>query len=255
MHFSAPIDAGSGIWEDTKDLPQNPATLLDLMSVDVANLLATARASPSLVIDITAYDAGAGDILSESPNLLMRAKILDSKLAMWHNMVPSTWVPCHISAHQLPQNVVYAGIYSDGCDVFPDIMVCSTWNDWRVARLKVLSLIAHLGPNDTRAQALVAIQQLVDGICASIPFSLGSRTEPGLLYEMKATYPTFNGQPMSKEHQKTSYAYGGWYLFAPLKETMNVGMHLREGQLGWLRGQLIRLAKIYDVVPVGGWDG
>lgn len=249
MQFSSPIATSSGIWEDAEDLPQNPATLLDLVSVDVANLLATAKSSPPLVVDVTEDEDGRGYVLNESPDLLARAIAVDLKLAAWPNNVPSTWFPIQVPAYGVPQSVTDAGIYGDSCDIYPDIMICSTWNEWRVARLKVLGLNARHGSTATSAEAIATIQQLVDGICASIPFSLGSRTEPGPLYEMKVTYPTLKGRAMSKEHQKTSCAYGGWYLFAPFKETMNVGMYLREGQLEWLRGQLSRLAKMYDVKP------
>lgn len=248
MQFSSPIDTSSELWEVTEDMPCNPATLLDYLSVDVANLLATERLSPS-VVDVTDDDTGKGDIGNGLSGLLIRARAVESKLAAWPDIVPSAWLPCHIPARQVPQSVIDAGIYNNGCDIYPDIMICSTWNEWRVARLKVLGLIARHSSSEVSAQTTATIQQLVDDICASIPFSLGSRTEPGPLYEMKVTYPSLKGQPISKEHQKTSSAYGGWYLFAPFKETMNVGMYLRKGQLEWLRGQLMRLARMYDVEP------
>ena len=227
----------------------NPATLLDLMCVDVANLLAAARAIPSRVIEVTEEVAKSGDIVNEPTDLLLKAKALDEKLLTWSAMIPSSWVPTSIPAYEIPQNVQDAGLYGDSCHIYQDIMICSAWNDWRVARLKVLGLIARLGSNKTNAEAITAIQILVDDICASIPFTLGSRTKPGPLYEMKIDYPALKGKAMPPEHQRTAGAYGGWYLFAPFKETLNVGMYLREGQLVWLRAQLFRLAEMYDVEP------
>lgn len=249
MQFSSTVDTDSGLWDDLEDMPCNPSTLLDYLSVDVANLLATERSSPPLVVDITDDDSDRLDDSDKPCDLVIRAKAVDSKLAAWPDTVPLPWIPCWIAEHEVPLEVVDAGIYNGGCDIYPDIMICSTWNEWRVARLKILRVIAQHGSKEILAQASTEIQQLVDGICASIPFSLGSRTEPGPLYEMKVTYPSLNGQPTSMEHHKTSCAYGGWYLFAPFQETMTLGAYLREGQLQWLRGQLLRLAKMYDVDP------
>lgn len=253
IHFSSPVDTTSGIWEeDLDDMPRNPATLLDLMSVEVADLLADAAHTPPKVFDL-------GDEEDESSNganvLLERARAIEANLATWPEMLPAHWHPVGVLKNTIPQEVIDAGVYGDGCDIYPDIMICSTWNDWRVARLKVLRLIAKLradsapdwGENDV--ETIKKIRQLVDGICASIPFCLGSRTEPVPLYEAEVNYPGLDGRLDSKEHQKTAMAYGGWYLFSPFKETMTIGPYISKKQYGWLRLQLWRLAQMYDVKP------
>ena len=115
--------------------------------------------------------------------------------------------------------------------------------------MKVLDLVARLGSNGSCVAAMRTMQRLVDGICASIPFSLGSRTTPEPLYEMEVENPCLPGCTASKAHHTTACAYGGWYLFAPLKETMNVARSLRAGQREWLNVQLLRLATMFDVEP------
>lgn len=222
------------------------------MSVEVADLLADAAHIPSKTIDSIDNE---DKISTKAHELLERAQAIEANLLSWPDVLPLHWYPVQVFKDDIPQQVIDAGVYGDSCDVYPDIMVCTTWNDWRVARLKVLHLIAKLYPisnqigGENATQVISEIQQLVDGICASIPFCLGSRTEPVPLYEAKVVYPGLKGCLKAKEHQKTATAYGGWYLFVPFKVTMELGEYISEGQRDWLRLQLYRLARMYGVKP------
>ncbi|KAF6235297.1 hypothetical protein HO173_006492 [Letharia columbiana] len=251
IHFSYPIDTASGIWdEDLDDMPRNPAILLDLMSVEVAGLLADAVHTPPKVI-------GSGDDGDESLNrtdgLLERAQSIDACLTSWPETLPLHWHPIRVSKDTIPQEVIDAGIYEGSCEIYPDIMICSTWNDWRVARLRILHLIAQLrlvsslDRGETGARIITEIEKLMNGICASIPFCLGSRTEPAPFYQADVVYPGLKGRLDSKEHEKTASAYGGWYLFRPFKESLQLGPYISESQQEWLHSQLLRLAKLYDI--------
>ncbi len=123
-----------------------------------------------------------------------------------------------------------------------------------MSRLKVLAIIAQLSlPTSTEAlYAIERIQELVDAICASIPYCLGDRVVPTPLYSMEANYPTIDGQPAKGDHHRTAAALGGWFLFSPMKEVMQVGRWLRPGQMAWTGMQLQRLATVYDVEPEEG---
>ena len=233
-------------------MPQNPATILDLMFAQIADLLADAAQTPSKVEDLSDHKEGSFHKVDE---LLKRAQAADASLAAWPAILPLHWHPVRVFKDTIPQEVIDAGIYKDSCEIYPDVMVCSTWNEWRVARLKVLRLIARL----CRLSALPRIEidtrnineirQLVDGICASVPFCLGSRTEPVPLYEAEVIYPGLKGRLNSREHQKTAGAYGGWYLFSPFKEIMELGPYMSNDQQKWVQRQLLRLAQMYDVKP------
>ena len=233
-------------------MPQNPATLLDLMFTEVADLLADAAQRPPEVEDLSDNADGSSSQVDE---LLERAQAIDASLASWPTILPLNWYPVRVFKDTIPQEVIDAGIYEDSCDIYPDVMICSTWNDWRVARLKVLRLIAKLCPmialhrSEVGTQALNEIRQLVDGICASVPFCLGSRTEPVPLYEAEVIYPGLKGRLISWEHQKTAGAYGGWYLFSPFQEIRELGPYISNDQQEWLLLQLWRLARMYDVKP------
>lgn len=191
-------------------MPRNPATLLDLMSVEVADLLADAAHTSPKVIDLSDEEDESSGCSDE---LLKRARAIDADLACWPQTLPLHWHPVRVFKDSIPQEVIDAGVYGDSCEVYPDIMICSTWNDWRVARLKVLHLIAKLSHvssldrGEACAHVINEIQRLVDGICASVPFCLGSRTEPAPLYQAEVIYPGLKGRLDSKEHEKTASMY------------------------------------------------
>ena len=119
----------------------------------------------------------------------------------------------------------------------------------RLARLKLLNLMVHLYIDKSSHQVTTSIQDLVDGICASVPFNLGDLTKPQPMYSGRVNYPCSYTCALPEGHQTTAMAYGIWYLFAPFKETMNVQSYLRKGQIEWLREQLLRLARISEVTP------
>ena len=230
-------------------MPRNPATLLDLMSVEVANLLADAAHTPFVAIDLSDEKDERSNGTDE---ILRRAQTVDASLESWPETLPLHWHPTRMSKDTIPEEVIDAGLYQDSCEIYPDVMICSTWNEWRVIRLKVLGLVAELGLVNgigIGAQINNEIRQLVDGICASVPFCLGSRTMSTPLYQAEVVYPGIEGRLNTKEHQKTASAYGGWYLFSPLKQVMQVRSFISNHQHEWARYQLLRLARIHDVQP------
>ena len=215
-------------------MPHNPATTLDLMSVEVANILNQEASISSLESEDKA------DLLED---LLERAKLVDERLAHWMAVVPLYWFPTSTSAKDIPQSVRDAGIYGDACDIYPDIMIAITWNDWRWTRMRILALLARYGDEKS---TLTTIQSLADDVCASIPFVLGDRTEFMPMYATKNTYPSAEGRPLPKAHRQNAAAFGGWYMLTPLRETVQMAKYLRKGQVEWILGQMKRLAKIYE---------
>ena len=245
IQTTSPIDVNADVWQESYDLPHTPASLLDTLIVEVANTLAQGYSTPDRV-SVTGRD---DTVIIENPTILSRAKKLDADLAEWSKVIPAHWIPVPVSKDYLPVKVINAGLYAQTCDIYHDVIVCATWNDWRIARLNILALIARCTNGEERANAIKSIQELADAICASIPFCLGSRTTPAPLHAADITYPTLPGQEVKKLHYRTAAAYGGWYLFAPMKQVAAVRMYLREGQATWVKLQLRRLAAIYDIIP------
>lgn len=67
--------------------------------------------------------------MNEPHELLTRTRAADAKLAKWIETIPVYWIPHSVSADDIPQSVVDAGTYGDKCDIYPDIMICSIFND------------------------------------------------------------------------------------------------------------------------------
>lgn len=229
MDNETPIDTKANMWHDLVDIPQNPATILDIMSVDVANVLAFEKSS---------------DMVGPVSSFVKMAKAADKKLASWPDLVPSEWFPTRIPMKNIPQSVIDAGSYGDGCDVYSDVLVCCTWNDWRSARLKLLALLAKYEPDE---DTFSTIQRLADEICSTFPYILGDRVTPAPLFATNVTYPTLVDQPVPKAHYQIAAGLGGWYMLTPLRQAICVGSYLREGQVSWIRAQGRRLARIYEV--------
>ncbi len=216
-------------------MPQNPATLLDSMSVEVANVLAFEAALTSSKIEYSSISVA---------DSLKRAKAVKDRLERWTDIIPKDWFPINVPAEAVPQSVRDAGIYGDACDVYPDIMVAILWNDWRWTRLRVLELLARY---EDDKQALATMQSLADDVCASVPFCFGDRMTTMPMFAAKNKYPSAEGQPLPKAHPQNAAAFGGWYMFTPLTETLHAARFLRKGQVSWIHEQLQRLGKIYDI--------
>lgn len=236
MHTASTIDTESAVWKATGDIPDNPATILDQISVDVANVLAFEKSIVTGQCPTAPLEALA--------TLVVMARVVDRRLATWPDVVPVDWFPKRIPRDSAPESVAKAGIYGDGYEFYSDVLVCSTWNHWRATRLRLLAVITKYERNEA---ALVSIQELADGVCGTIPFILGDRTAPTAMFATNVSYPTFNGKALSQSHHQTAAGLGGWYLHVPFNMVFNVGMYLRDGQLSWLQGQGQRLARIYDV--------
>ena len=251
VQSASPIDVSEDIWADSAVAVTTPAILLDRLLVDVANLLAVARqdlaSGSGIATSIDPHTARQGS------SLLSEAEFLECHLMSWAKALPSYWSPAKVSVDQVPASIVSAGFYGNPCDIYQDIMICATWNDWRTARLKVLAIIAsHNKTGPERAAITTTIQELADDICASIPFCLGSRTTPAPVHDTQnISYPTLPGttETTPEVHYRTAAAYGGWYLFPPMKQVMAVGAYLREGQMLWMALQLRRLAGVYNICP------
>lgn len=148
----------------------------------------------------------------------------DAHLATWPQSIPESWHPVRVES----------SIESyDGCDVYPDLTIMRMYNQWRCVRIK----------------AGGAIQEMVDGICASVPFAVGDRTKAAPLYQPGANYPHLEGVPTSEQHYRAASSVGGWYLLGPLMLVLSLKTRLREGQREWVLGQMGRVARIYEIKP------
>ena len=250
--FATPVDTTSSIWQDFDPISHNPATLLDQISLEIPNLMLAAFPKRFKNQGRQGLTSLPDSISERIADTIAKALAIDSKLSTWPAATPPMWTPVRLSTKDIPKSIVTrGGVYQDHCDVYPDVIVCSTWNSYRISRLKVLTVIVQLSSSSSAesAPAIEKLQELADDICASVPFCMGNRISPAPIYSMEAEYPTLDGRPAKENHHRTAAAFGGWYLFSPMKEVMEVGKWLRPGQMAWMGTQLQRLATVYDVEP------
>lgn len=229
---------------------------LTLIMADIANLRASEKAILSWGPQVELVSK------SEVIELLGSAVEVDSRLVSWLDSIPSSWIPIRVSGSEaVPQAVQDAGLYQkEGCDTYPDLYIASTWNSYRWLRVIVRSIILKcnsLLSEDykrfrTTELAIETIQRLVDDICRSVPFHLGSRTNPSRFDEPDVKYPHLPGSVVSMDHYKAAAALGGWMHIAPFQMVMGANLScLREGQLRWIGSQMLRIAKIYKIKVEG----
>lgn len=235
-----PVQEKSEIWNDPEHMPSNPATLLDAISVEAANVLAAAAEHKASCAPYILHDEAMSEIL-------FHAEEVESRFAAWQTQIPQEWWPTPLSRDLVAQDIIDAGLLGDYCDMYPDISVCAMWNSFRTTRLRILSLIADYDWTDLKREKVLQIQVIADDILASVPFTLGSKSEPAGIYDTDFVYPSLPGQSVSMSHYQTAAAFGGVAVFVPLRVIFSFTRYLRGDQLQFAMEQLGRLGILYDV--------
>ena len=93
---------------------------------------------------------------------------------------------------------------------------------------------------------------MVDDICASLPFALGTKTFGGPGDREGIEFPYNSTQKVSEDHRRAAAALGGWHLLEPLKTSLRTTSCLREGQKEWIKGQMARIWRIYSLEATEG---
>lgn len=247
-----PISANVAAWSNiARDVPPTPATSLDDLNVELANIQAAAAQLDSGV-------ASQGDGLTVL-EILKKALDLDQRFAHWTATLPDDWQPIRVSGFDcISQSIRDAGLYQDHCDIYKSIYVAGTFNAHSASRIRlqqtILACLAHLQTStatfDSASPVMVAldiIQELADNICASIPHHLGDRTTTNRIDDRTCQYPHVRGCPVPDDHYEAAAAMGGWYVATRLLELLSPNVPLRTGQQQWIGSQLRRLGKIYNI--------
>ncbi|KAL8816988.1 MAG: hypothetical protein Q9223_004096 [Gallowayella weberi] len=237
---SIPVDDAPEIWDDPDDMPYNPATSLDFIQRDSANLLAKAAdyGSPA------SADSSDNNIHAD---IFLQAKALEARFSAWAEEVPAEWLPFSVPRHLIPHEVIDAGVLGDHCDIYSHTSVCATWNSWRVTRIRVLGLLADCERIESKQDVVLQIQGLGDDILASLPFMLGNKIEPSEMHDTDFVYPSIPGQDVPASHYQSAAAYGGLSLWVPMIAMLNYKQYMRVDQLRFSSQQFARLGRLYDV--------
>ncbi|KAI4265932.1 MAG: hypothetical protein L6R38_009077 [Xanthoria sp. 2 TBL-2021] len=238
---SLPIDDAPEIWDDpSEDMPYNPATSLDFIGRDTANLLARA-AEHGLPSNADSSDREI------HTNIFLEAKALDARYAQWAEQVPTEWLPFSVPRELIPQEIIDAGVNGDYCHIYSHTSVCSTWDTWRVQHIRVLSLIADYEETEAKNDAVLRIQRLADDIHASLPFMLGNKVKASEMHDMDFVYPSILGQSVPASHYQSAAAYGGLTLWVPMRAILDFARYMRGDQILFTIQQFQRIGRLYDV--------
>ena len=231
------------------DSAQIPGVRLDSINLDLARL----RSSATNLLRLPESDVFSR--ASQTQHILAAATNIDRRLKAWRESVPKTWTPTRVFGDQyIPPSVQKAGLYQQHCDVYPTLFLVILWNKYRQSLIEVTRIIVKCLDENPSSFNITQqetcrnnIQRLADDICASIPFFLGDRTQPGNPGDLLVKYPRAPGTPHIKDHYQTGPTMGGWSILAPIATLLKMDIKLREGQRQWLAGQLARTARVYRI--------
>ncbi|PLB34886.1 DUF3433 domain-containing protein [Aspergillus candidus] len=197
---------------------------------------------------------------TEAPNptqlttLLDKATSLDTRIVSWTSGLPAHWMP--VQSTTIPASILAAGVFSNRCDCYSDLWIASTWNFYRDSRIVIHNIILHclrmLPPDSETLQRIEfsssTIRTLATDICASVPFFLGSQmvsVPMNMVPSNDVEYPVAENRPVIAAHQQTAPLLGGWFVRSYLESLSSPDLGLDEELVGWMRGQMERILKIY----------
>lgn len=239
LSMTAPID----LMNDGTTLAHNTASRLTPISAHVANLRKLAagvsRRSPPP---------------PDSINLVLRlAHEIDAKLQAWAHSVSPTWLFHPATEMQCPTHLPREYfLYQDRMDMYEDVNIANVWNNYRANRIVVASItlacLSHQGippTHDVAQPARQVMQEMVDDICASVPFHLGTKMIGGPRDHDEVQYPYRGLSRLTPAHRQACAAYGGWYVLDALNACLGAD-GLREGQMQWIIRQMKRIGILYS---------
>jgi hypothetical protein len=158
-------------------------------------------------------------------HLMKAVSSLAAELAAWVRTLPELWsykAVAHLD-RCLGTDLESSDVYPGNVDRYCDIWISSMWNSYRCCRIIshairiqcIAWLASSLDYKSTTEciQSYQVVQQMVDEICATVPFHLGSQTIQG---QGDFTIPSPRGSPCGEDHAKSPKALGGYFLVWPL---------------------------------------
>ncbi len=238
----------------------NPSSVLDAIGAEVALL----QASHAQLEQQIKAPVELQYILT---NQIQEAKRIENKLLTWEQLVPEHWRPLRLPRKEFDSSI---SAYQDVCEVYTSCQIATIWNLWRVQRLILAAVIADshtrlrnydLKTPSQQANETAAAQELVDGICYSVPFYLGNRCRPMSLRDFtdaSILYPSGTVLHLDTSH---IIAQGPWNILSPLSRLLalfsdgsgqSIAVLLRTGQITWIREQFLRVTILLHVAFAHG---
>lgn len=231
------------------NLPQNTANRLAVISAKAAELRRLAK--------IVLHSQSTLASTDEIHRILNIALEINSQFKIWAQSVPENWAWYPASGFDCPpERPRELFVYQDRIDFYSESNMAKVWNSYRSRRMMILFTILDcvykLGPsyNDILAcyaeDSLQVMQELVDDICASVPYLFGTKTYGGPGDRACFEYPYYGTTKLSAEHRRAAAALGPWSLSEPFKTSLSA-VGLRKGQKKWIVRQIMRIGASYHL--------
>ncbi|KIN07450.1 hypothetical protein OIDMADRAFT_22333 [Oidiodendron maius Zn] len=247
---NTPVSDKVSQWSELfDDSTQIPRVRLDSIILGLTRL----RSSASHLLRLPKSDEFGS--ASQVKHLHNAAKDIDRRLEAWKISIPGSWTPTQVFGDQcIPPSVKKAGLYQGYCDVYPGIFHLTMWNKYRLSLIDIKRIIIGCLDKNPSSPSLAEreacqtqIQEVVDDICASIPYFLGDRTQPGCPGDSVVKYPLTPEAPPTKDHCLAGPTQGGWAILEPMTALLKMDITMRDGQRQWLEGQMARTTKVYRI--------
>ena len=254
LQSRTPMPDGYDMWHKYDQLPANILTRLNTITPRLVNVLAKIK-------DCKEHydDSWCSVEISDELNDIRDA------FAKWCDDLPLDCHPQHLQTVDIPPEIQEVGVYEGTCAVYTDLQVANTMNLWRYQNIMLLAQLREIQLQnlleiDIESCNITAaldtqIQDLTDGICASVPFFLGDYRQPMVPLPMgdikfpflKTEDGTFPADP--HVHMRHATGAGGWFILTPMANictmadlrTNSTPILLRDGQVDWMKGQLRRI--------------
>ena len=216
VYMSPMEDAGldEALWIDPpKGIYQNTATRL----ISAIAAVSTVRRLVSRSIKIGDTDK------TLALEIVSTARMVDETLVQWSRSVPADWK--QRTPDTLTRSIREAGMYRDLCACYSSLWAANAWSRYRAIRIALQTLILQYAwrthaPTHDLVDIVQAARTILttecNGICASVPFYLGSRNTNVSVDEALIEFPQCSSFDMSKEMRQQLIMFGEWYLFWPL---------------------------------------
>lgn len=239
----------AGLTDLASKVPQNVEGQLISISAKVADLRGIAR----IVLETLQGTASEHEI----NRILYLALDIDSQLKQWAETVPDAWLWDSATGFDLPLGMPRdTFIYNDRVDYYCDLNVLDIWNSYRSKRVMILSIIIDcilkIGPPydeflaNQASYAFGTTQELIDDLCASVPYSLGTKIFGGARDQESVEYPYMGTEKFKIAQRRQVGAVGGWYLLAHIKGCLSA-VGVRPAQKKWLMRIMVRIGNIYGI--------
>ena len=199
-------------------------------------------------------------------HLVTRCETLDAALVSWCETIPKHWKYTSKDYYgSIPDDIDYdfSEVYPGNIDTYPNVWVAKAWNSYRTARIFVQAIVlrcfvwlAMVRRTQETPQISVAlkaretVKQMVDEICASVPFHMAHPASIDANYgpqhpENSSFDPSKPIDPAAfrvREEARATKSMGGYFLLWPLFVARSARITPAE-QKCWITGRLLDIAR------------